>query len=822
MDDKPSGPALPPQKAAPDAPVAEPPVTATGAPDATELRLAEDEIIVVPVRNMVLFPGVVLPLMLGRSRSVKAIQEAIRLQVPVGVVLQRDEAVDNPGRKDLYDIGTLAEVARYLTAPDGQHHAVCQGQERIRVLSLDESRSVLVAKIERIEAEDPEDEDVEARFHAVKQQAGEVLQLSPGAPEELAGALQAITSAGMLADMVAAFMDIPAAEKQEILELLDVRERLENIGHKLGHLQAVLELSNKIRQETKGSMTKAQREYYLRQQLVAIQKELGEGGEQEAELALLREALEAAEMPEEAAKQAWNEFARLERLPQQAAEHSMVRTYLEVMSELPWAKLTEDLLDLEEARRVLDADHYGLEKVKRQILEYLAVYKLNPEGRRPNLCLVGPPGVGKTSLGQSIARAMGKAFVRVSLGGVHDESEIRGHRRTYIGALPGNIIESMRKAGSRNPVFMLDEMDKLGQGFHGDPASALLEVLDPEQNKSFRDNYLSVPFDLSKVLFLATANVLDGIPGPLRDRFEVIQLPGYTDGEKLEIAKRYLVKRQLTAAGLKASQCRIEVAALRAIIKNYTREAGVRGLERTIGKVCRAVAVQVATGELEKRTVKAQDLEEILGQERFENDVAERTSVPGVATGLAWTPFGGRILFIEVTSMPGSGKTILTGQLGDVMRESAMAATTIVKSRADELGIDIELLFQTDVHMHLPAGAIPKDGPSAGVAMVLALVSLLTGRKIRSDLAVTGEISLRGHVLPVGGIKEKVLGAHAAGIKTVLLPARNEGDLADVPESARKKLDFVLLETVDDAIKVAFSAPKRKKRTSKAKRRTRK
>jgi ATP-dependent Lon protease len=804
--------------------VAAPPGSEVAASNGEELRLAEGEVIIVPVRNMVLFPGVVLPLMIGRDRSVRAIQEAIRLQVPVGIVLQRDEAVDDPERADLYDVGTVAEVARYLKAQDGQHHAVCQGQARFRLVSLDESGPVLSGKIERVEPEDPEDGDAEARFLALKQQAAEVLRLSPGAPEELAGALQAITSAGMLADMVAAFMDIPGSEKQEVLETFDVSERLEKIGQKLGHLQSVLELSNKIRQETQGSMSKAQREYYLREQLRAIQKELGEGGEDGRELEALRESLEAAGMPDETRAQVFKEFARLQRLPESAAEHSMVRTYLEVISELPWSKRTSDELDLEQARAILDADHYGLERVKSQILEYLAVYKLNPEGRRPNLCLVGPPGVGKTSLGQSIARAMGKEFVRVSLGGVHDESEIRGHRRTYIGALPGTIIESMRKAGSRNPVFMLDEMDKLGHGVHGDPSAALLEVLDPEQNSSFRDHYLGVPFDLSKVLFLGTANVLHGIPQALRDRFEVIELPGYTDDEKLQIARRYLVKRQVEAAGLKPRQCRIEVGALRSIIKRYTREAGVRSLERKIGKVCRAVAVQVASGQLKRRTVKVSELEEILGVPRFENEVAQRTSIAGVATGLAWTPFGGRILFVEATSMPGSGSMILTGQLGDVMRESAIAATTIVKSRTKELGIQAEYFYEHDLHMHLPAGGIPKDGPSAGVAMVLALVSLATGRKIRNDVAMTGEISLRGQVLAVGGIKEKVLGAHAAGIKTVLLPARNEPDLADVPEGAREALEFVLLETVDDAIAVAFEKPRKKKRMAgkKAKAGTRK
>jgi ATP-dependent Lon protease len=772
-------------------------------------ELAEDELILVPVRNMVLFPGIVLPLMVGRERAVRAIQAAIRLQVPIGVLLQRDESVDDPGPDDLYRVGTVAEVARYLTAPDGRHHAVCQGQARFRLLELRASDPILIARVERLEPEDPTGRDVEARFVALKQQASDVLRMSPGAPDELGAALQAITSPGMLADMVAAFMDIPAAEKQEILETLDVHQRLERIAQKLGHLSAVLELSDKIRQETKGSMSKAQREYYLREQLRAIQRELGESTESGQELADLREAIDKAGMPDEARKQALKELGRLERMPESAGEASMVRTYLDVMVELPWSRSTEDAIDLERARRVLDEDHYGLEKVKKQVLEYLAVYKLKPNGKRPNLCLVGPPGVGKTSLGQSIARAMGKRFVRVSLGGTHDEAEIRGHRRTYIGALPGNILQGLRKAGSNNPVFMLDEMDKLGHGLHGDPSSALLEVLDPEQNSTFRDNYLGVPFDLSHVLFIGTANFLDGIPGPLRDRFEVMELPGYTDREKLEIAKRYLVRRQLEASGLTPKQCRIHAGALKALIESYTREAGVRNLERAIGRLCRSVAVRIASGEVERVTLEADDVEAILGAPRFEDEASERTSVPGVATGLAWTPFGGQILFVEASAMPGNGELILTGQLGDVMRESALAARTLVRSRAESLGIDPRRFAERDIHIHLPAGAIPKDGPSAGVTMFIALVSLITGRVVKSDVAMTGEISLRGRVLPVGGIKEKVLGAQAAGIRTVLLPKRNLRDLDDVPEEARAKLRFVPLATVEDAIEAALEPAER-------------
>jgi ATP-dependent Lon protease len=554
-------------------------------------------------------------------------------------------------------------------------------------------------------------------------------------------------------------------------------------------------------------MDERQREYVLREQMRQIQKELGEGESTAAELAELAKAIETAGMPEEVEKHAKKELKRLERMPDSSAEYSMARTYVDWLVELPWKVEKPADLDMAEARRILDEDHYGLEKVKRRIIEFLAVRKLAPEGRSPILCFVGPPGVGKTSLGQSIARALGRKFVRVSLGGVHDEAELRGHRRTYIGALPGNIIQAIKKAGRRDCVLMLDEVDKLGQGFHGDPAAALLEVLDPEQNNTFRDNYLGVPFDLSKVVFITTANVLDAIPGPLRDRMEIIQLPGYTEEEKLEIAKRYLVKRQLEANGLHADQVQIGDAVLATIIGDYTREAGVRNLEREIGSVLRHAAVRIAEGASVPVRIDVPQLAEILGPAKFESEVAQRTSVPGVATGLAWTPVGGDILFVEASRTPGSGRLILTGQLGDVMKESAQAALTLVKSRAAALGIDAAALEKTDIHVHVPAGAIPKDGPSAGVAMFTALTSLLTGRPVRNDTAMTGEISLRGLVLPVGGIKEKVLAAMRSGIATVMLPARNRKDLQDVPEGARERLKFEWLETVDDAAQRALDQP---------------
>jgi ATP-dependent Lon protease len=613
-----------------------------------------------------------------------------------------------------------------------------------------------------------------------------------------------MTSASALADLIAGFIDLKAEEKQELLETFDVEQRTDKILKHLAHRIEVLKLSQEIGRQTKESLEERQREHLLREQLRTIQKQLGEGDETAAEIAELTKAIEEAKMPEEVEKHAKKELKRLERMPEAAAEYSMIRTYIDWLIELPWTKQSESKIDIAEARRILDEDHYGLDKIKKRILEHLAVRKLNPEGKSPILCFVGPPGVGKTSLGQSIARATGREFVRISLGGVHDEAEIRGHRRTYIGALPGNIIQAIRRGGTRNPVFMLDELDKLGAGFHGDPSSALLEVLDPEQNATFRDNYLGVPFDLSKVMFIGTANVLDTIPGPLRDRMEVIQLSGYTEQEKMQIARRYLVKRQLEANGLKPEQVEITDETLSAIIRDYTREAGVRNLEREIGSVLRNSAMRIAEGTAEKIRIDPDDLHGILGPRRFEAEVAMRTSLPGVATGLAWTPVGGDILFIEASRAPGSGKLILTGQLGDVMKESAQAALSLIKARAGRLGLKEDLFEKSDIHIHVPAGATPKDGPSAGVAIFVALVSLLSNRAVKSDTAMTGEISLRGLVLPVGGIKEKVVAAMRAGLNTVLLPARNKRDLEDVPEEARDKLKFVWLEQVDDAIASAI------------------
>jgi len=760
-------------------------------------------LIILPVRNLVLFPGVVSPVSMARERTVAGAQEAVRTERKVGFLLQKDPSVDEPGPADLYKIGTVATVLRYVTQ-DGTHHLVVQGERRFRVLDFKDGLPFMLARVEYLNETGLASSEVEARTLNLKRQAREAISLLPQAPGELANAVEGMESPSLLADLVASFLDIKGADKQQILEIMDLSARLDRVSELLAHRIEVMRLQRQIEEQTRGAIDDRQKEALLREQMRQIQKQLGEDGSTSEELAELKEALDKAGLPDEAREQAQKELKRLERMPDASGEYSMVRSWLDLIIQLPWAKLDTETIDIEKAREVLEADHFGIDKVKRRILEYLAVRKLNPAGRSPILCFVGPPGVGKTSLGQSIARAVGLKFARVSLGGVHDEAEIRGHRRTYIGALPGNILQAIRKAGTRNPVIMLDEIDKLGSGVHGDPSSALLEVLDPEQNNTFRDNYLGMPFDLSKVMFIATANMLDTIPGPLRDRMEIIELTGYTEDEKVEIAKRYLVKRQLEANGLTPEQATITTPALRQLVRDYTREAGVRNLERTVGSVLRNVAVRVAEGSISAGTVDAQDLHGILGAARFENEIAMRTSVPGVATGLAWTPVGGDILFIESTRVPGNGKLILTGQLGDVMKESAQAALSLVKSKAEFLGIDPTLFDRSDIHVHVPAGAIPKDGPSAGVSMFTSLVSLLTGIEVHNDVAMTGEISLRGLVLPIGGVKEKSVAAHRAGIRKVLLPARNAKDLEDVPDSVRKDLQFVFCERVEDVLREAI------------------
>lgn len=770
----------------------------------TDVKIPEDALIIIPVREMVLFPGAIAPIAIARPKSVAAAQQALREQRPIGIVLQRSPETEEPGPDDLYRVATIANIVRYITAPDGTHHIVCQGVQRARILDFLPGSPFPAARIQQIPEPTTSSPEIEARALNLQRQAIEAVELLPQAPPELVAMFQSTTAPGALADLATSFMDIKPQDKQEVLETIDLALRVEKVSKHLAERLEVLRISNEIGLKTRASFDERQREAILREQMATIQRQLGEGDGKAAEVAELTAAIAKANMPPEADAHAKKELRRYERMPEAAGESGMVRTYLDWLIELPWALPAEKPIDIKEARRVLDADHFGLEKIKSRIIEYLAVRKLAPQGKAPILCFVGPPGVGKTSLGQSIARAMDRPFVRVSLGGVHDEAEIRGHRRTYIGALPGNIIQGIKKAGARNCVMMLDEIDKMGRGVQGDPSAAMLEVLDPEQNGTFRDNYLAVPFDLSRVVFIATANMLDQIPGPLLDRMELISLAGYTEEEKLEIAKRYLVRRQLEANGLTAEQAEIEPEALRLIVKGYTREAGVRNLEREIGKVFRHGAVQVAEGTAAKVVVTAKDIADVLGQPRFEGEIAQRTSVPGVATGLAWTPVGGDILFIEASRVPGRGGMILTGQLGEVMRESVQAALTLVKSRATQLGIDPQVFEKNDIHVHVPAGATPKDGPSAGVAMFTALTSLLTNRTVRSDTAMTGEISLRGLVLPVGGIKEKVVAAAAAGLKRVMLPARNKRDYDDIPKSARDNLEFIWLERVDEAIAAAL------------------
>ncbi len=779
----------------------------TGAATSAGTGGAPDELPIVAMPDTVLFPGTVFPIVVGRDSSVMAAQQALREERPIGILMQRDPDKPEPAAIDLYRIGTIANILRYVSLPDGGHHLVVQGQQRFRVIDFVSEQPLLIARIEPIEEAEPHGTEIEARTLHLRQQALEALQLLPQVPPPLVAAVQNTAAPGALADLVAAYLDLERADRQELLEAIDPGVRVDKVSALLAKRIEVMRLSQEIGKRTKATFDERQREAILREQMASIQRELGEGDGKSAEVAELTKQLDAAKLPDEVNEIARKELRRYERMPEGAAEAGMVRTYLDWLIELPWAEPVGRDIDIGRAREVLDEDHFGLDKIKQRIVEFLAVRKLAPYGKSPILCFVGPPGVGKTSLGQSIARAMGRPFAHVSLGGVHDEAEIRGHRRTYIGAMPGNIIQAIRKAKARDCVMMLDEIDKMGRGIQGDPSAAMLEVLDPEQNVAFRDNYLGVAFDLSRVVFITTANMLDTIPGPLRDRMEIIQLAGYTENEKFEIARRYLVRRQLEANGLTSEALAVDDAVLRRIIRDYTREAGVRSLEREIGRTLRHVAVRVAEGEAGQLHVGEDDLAEILGQPRFENDVAMRTSTPGVATGLAWTPVGGDILFIEATSFAGKGSLILTGQLGEVMRESAQAALSIVKHRAAEFDIDEKHLARIDIHVHVPAGATPKDGPSAGVAMFTALVSLLTNRTVRSDTAMTGEISLRGLVLPVGGIKEKIIAADAAGIKRVMLPARNRRDFEDIPKEVRERLELIWLERVDEAIATALETP---------------
>ena len=769
--------------------------------------LPPDVLPIVPMRNLVLFPQVLAPITIGRPRSVAAVARAIGSKDPLIVVLQRDPTVDDPGLADMHPVGTLARIVQHARSEESQWHVVCQGIERVRVLELVGGHPFMAARIERIPesaAAERASAQAEALSLQLRERTAELLSLLPSVPAELMQVMQATASPGQLADLAASLVDAEPEQKQVLLEILDTEGRLRAVLDLVTHRLQVLRLSQEIGVRTKEQFDDRQRRVLLNEQMRAIRKELGEDSEQSQDFQRLDEAIAKAGMPPEAEAQARKEFERLKRMSEASGESPMLRTWVEWMTELPWAEPASRDIDLETARGVLEADHFGLPKVKRRIVEYLAVRKLNPKGRAPILCFAGPPGVGKTSLGQSIAKALGRPFVRVSLGGVHDEAEIRGHRRTYIGALPGLVVQGLKRAGSRDCVMMLDEVDKMGTSLRGDPAAALLEVLDPEQNHTFRDHYLGLPFDLSRVVFIATANVMDAVPAPVRDRMEVIELPGYTQEEKLQIARRYLVQRQLEVAGLDTVHCIITDAALKELAASYTREAGVRQLEREIGRLMRHAAMRVAADAAAVVSMDAADLEDILGPAPFEHETALRAGLPGVATGLAWTPAGGDILFIEATRVPGADKLILTGQLGDVMKESVQAAVTLVKSQSLTMGIAASAFEHVDVHVHVPAGAIPKDGPSAGVAMFIALASLFTQRPVHPEVAMTGEISLRGLVLPVGGIKEKVLAALRAGVRTVLLPARNRKDLIDVPEEARAQLEFVWLERVEDALVAAL------------------
>ena len=764
------------------------------------------ELAILPLKGTVIYPGLAVPLIIGRERSIQLIDDALGSDKMIGVVTQKDPKVQDPAPEEMFSIGTAASILKMVRVSERDIRVVVQGVARIKVERYLESDPYYIARVSHLEEDYIEGITIEALTTNVKDVFRKVVELSPQVPSEIMGMITNLKNPGMLADFVVSSLNIPLEEKQQILEIIEIPARLNQVLEILNRELQVLELGQKIQSQVKEGIDKNQREYYLREQLRAIQQELGEGDELN-ESDELKERLDKAKLPEEADKAARKELERLKRMHPSSAEYTVSRTYFDWILDLPWNECTEDNLNIREAHRVLDEDHYNLEKIKKRILEYLAVRQLKKDMKGPILCFVGPPGVGKTSLGRSIARALGRKFVRISLGGVHDEAEIRGHRRTYIGALPGRIIQGIKKAGSNNPLFMLDEVDKLGSDFRGDPSSALLEVLDPEQNFSFSDHYLEVAFDLSKVMFIATANVLQTIPPALQDRMEILELPGYTEEEKIMIARDFLIPKQLEEHGMKAEQLGFSEAALKTMIVSYTREAGVRNLERQIATVCRGVAKEIVEGSQQSVVFTDEFVHKYLGPVKFFPDVAERTAEPGVATGLAWTPTGGDIIFVEATIMPGKKTLTLTGQLGDVMKESAQAALSYVRAKYKELGVEQDFYENGDIHIHIPAGAIPKDGPSAGVTMFTALTSLLTRRPIRHDIAMTGEITLRGAVLPVGGIKEKVLAARRAGIHTVILPKKNEKDLEEVPENAKKDLNFLFVQRMDEIIPLALTDP---------------
>ena len=795
-------------------------------PDTAAPSNLPSELPILPLRNSVFFPGAVMPLTIGRTKTIRLIEEATKEKSLLGIITQRAPEIDDPGLEDMYKVGTAARIIKLARAGKDGFNIVVEGVCRFKVDEFNQTDPFFTAKVSPLVDEDSNDVEVEALSLNLRNTAREVIDLLPEIPVMAKQLLDSISAPGHLADLITANIDATIEEKQDVLEAVALKKRLVKVLELLNRQFEVLKLSNKINTQVKGEMSKTQREYYLRQQLKAIREELGEKDDEENGLEELKKRLKDAELSEEAQKAAKRELKRMSNMQPSQAEYTVARTYLDWLADLPWTKSSKDNLNLTNAKKILDHDHYGLDRIKKRIIEYLAVRKLKDDMKGPILCFLGPPGVGKTSLGRSIAQALGRKFYRMSLGGVRDEAEIRGHRRTYIGALPGRIIQGMKKAGMHNPVFLLDEIDKLGNDFRGDPSSALLEVLDPEQNSTFSDHYLDVPFDLSKVLFIATANETDTIPAALKDRMEVIELPGYTYEEKLNIAKRHLIPKQILAHGISDDDIEIPDESIMLIAHGYTREAGVRNFEREVAAVCRYIAVLVAKHKQEypdkafgKVVVDKAYVEKILGPERFYNESAERTSIPGIATGLAWTAAGGDLLFIEATRMGGKGSLILTGKLGEVMKESAQTALSWVRSKASDFSlassVNEHFLDKTDIHIHFPAGAIPKDGPSAGVTIITALVSLLTGRRTRANIAMTGEVTLRGLVLPVGGIKEKVLAAHRAGIKQVIMPARNQKDLDDIPKNVRSEIKFVFAKNVDDVLEAALMPDKIKKKSIK-------
>jgi ATP-dependent Lon protease len=765
-----------------------------------------DELPVLPIRNAVLFPGSVAPFDVGREKSVALVEDVDNLSSPIiAIFAQKDPSTDDPGHEDLHHTGCAARVLKALKHSSGNYSLILQGLVRIRLKDVSQTAPYLKARIQKLEEPTIEDDEAEALSMSLRDIAKQVIQLMPELPREAGSLIDSVQSPGALADLVAANLDAPVEEKAALLETVDAKDRIRKVLKLLTRQLEILKMRERINSQIKEEMGKNQREYVLRQQLKAIKEELGEDDGDQGDLDGLEDRISKANLPQEAEQVAKKQMKRLRNMQVGSAEYTVVRTYLDWILDLPWHTQTTDNLDIAAVRKVLDEDHYGLEKVKKRILEYLAVRKLKKDKKGPILCLIGPPGVGKTSLGRSIARALGRKFHRISLGGVHDEAAIRGHRRTYVGALPGQVIQGLKKSGTVNPIFMLDEVDKIGHDFRGDPAAALLEVLDPEQNHTFADHYLEIPYDLSNVMFIATANVADPIPAPLRDRMEILEIPGYTRREKLAIARQHLVPKQLEEHGITQAQLDITDAAIDKVIDHYTREAGVRTLERQVAGIIRGVAVKIAEGDNTARKVESEDdVREFLGPQKFTSEVAERTEECGVATGLAWTSVGGEILFIEATRMFGSGKLQLTGQLGDVMKESAHAALSYVRTNAEKFGIAKDFLEKSDIHIHIPAGAMPKDGPSAGVTMFTALVSMLTGIRVRHDVAMTGEISLRGRVLPIGGLKEKVLAAHRAGIKRVLAPERNRADLDEVPQEVKSDLEFIFVSKMEQVLEASL------------------